>query len=447
MMKRWSLWGLIIMMLFLSGCKQQEIKEAISSEIIDLSETLQFPAFTLEAENETEEEVLLPRSYSSIEEERMPVLKNQGKTNSCWAFAALSALESSKDEDGAGPYSTDHLIYQNTYQNNFENGGAYVISMAYLLSWRGPVEESLDPIDGESPDLLEEIVHVQEVREAQPKDYEAIKRFVYLYGGVESAIYMDFDISLKESPHYNEEFNSFCYPEEENGNHDVVIIGWDDDYPSENFSGEVTEDGAFICQNSWGETFGEDGIFYVSYEDANIGTYGIAYSRIDGADNYDKIYQTDLCGFTAQIGYQQKNCWFSNIYTAESDLNLRAAGFYATGPDTEYEIYVVPNFRNESSFLLKRKVCKGRLKDAGFYTIDFPEAVSIEAGNDFGIVVYITTPDTEYPIAVEYNVQEISENAEVLEGRGYLSLQGKSWENVAETQDYNICLKAYADLR
>ena len=203
--------------------------------------------------------------------------------------------------DAKGPYSTDHLIYQNTFENTFDAGGAYVVPAGYLLSWTGPVLESEDPSDGISTNDLKEVVHVQEIRESAPKDYEAIKRFVYLYGGVESALYVDFDTDLTESSYYNEEFNSFCYMGEEISNHDVVIVGWDDDYPAENFVGEVQNDGAFLCQNSWGESFGNEGTFYVSYEDVNIGGYGIVYSRVDEIDNYDKIFQSDLCGFTAQI--------------------------------------------------------------------------------------------------------------------------------------------------
>lgn len=110
------------------------------------------------------------------------------------------------------------------------------------------------------------------------KDYEAIKQTVYLYGGVESSLYMDFDDPTQDSAYYSREYSSYGYTGEEAANHDVVIIGWDDDYPAENFTRAVAGDGAFICQNSWGESFGEDGIFYVSYYDTNIGNDNVAYT-------------------------------------------------------------------------------------------------------------------------------------------------------------------------
>lgn len=443
-----SLLILLVMFCSVTGCVSVEETVKTSVETVEISP---IPAFQFEESQEmevvAEEEVILPRAYSYLEDHKMPVSKNQGDTNSCWAFASLSALESSKDEDSKGPYSTEHLIYQNPFENTFGEGGSYVVTVAYLLSWSGPVSETADPVDGVSGENLKEVVHVQEIRESAPKDYEAIKRFVYLYGGVETALYVDFDVNFMESSYYNKESNSFCYIGEEIPNHDVVIVGWDDDYPAENFVGNVKNDGAFLCQNSWGDSFGNDGTFYVSYEDVNIGGYGVVYSRIDSTDNYDMIYQSDLCGFTAQIGYQQESGWFANVYQAEQDLNVRAAGFYATGSNTKYEIYAVPKFIDENSFVFKQMLCKGELKDAGFYTIDFPKAFSVEAGDEFAVVVKIHTENAEYPVAIECPVEKLSEYIDISDGKGYLSYQGNLWEHVEETKAYNICLKAYADLR
>ncbi len=435
--------GMLTVSAIFSGCAQ--VKEKDIEVVAEALEIPELPSFIPEPER-TITEIDLPDAYNYIEENCMPVLRNQGNTNTCWAFASLSSLEASKDEDALGSYSADHLIYQNPFGRTFEEGGSYVVTMAYLLSWKGPVLEERDPFDGESFEALEADLHVQEIRQIPPKDYEAIKRFLYLYGAVESSLYVDFDEYMVESAYYHNEYNSYCYSGEEISNHDVVIVGWDDNYPAENFVGDVQTDGAFLCQNSWGEEFGDMGIFYVSYEDVNIGSYGVAYSRIDSADNYDQIYQTDLCGFTAQIGYQQEESWFANVYTAEDAISLRAAGFYATGENTEYEIYVVPEFTDKNSFKQKRYICNGFLEDAGYYTIDFPEAATIEAGKDFAIVVKIITENAEYPVAIECPVDGLSENADMTDGRGYLSLQGTIWEHIEETKKYNICLKGYADL-
>lgn len=427
--------------IMLTGCVKEDIEsQKTVSEITEPPELIPF----LPEPELPEEKIELPRAYSYIEENRMPILRNQEGENTCWAFAALSALESSMDEDVTENYSVDHLINYNPFGHKFEDGGAYIVTMAYLLSWKGPVPESEDFYGGEIPAPS---VHVQEIRQSEPKDYEAIKRFVYLYGGVESALYMDFDEYMTDSEYYNEENHSYCYSGEDVSNHDIVIVGWDDDYPAENFVGDVSSDGAFLCMNSWGENFGNHGTFYVSYEDVNIGGYGVTYSRIDPVDNYDRIYQSDLCGYTAQIGYEQENAWFANVYTAEEDSLVRAAGFYATGRDTEYELYFVPEFEDENSFKKKIFVCEGTLEDAGYYTIDFPEPLEVDEGKDFAIVAKIYTENSEYPVAIECPVDGLSELADITDGRGYLSFQGNLWEHVEATKNYNICLKAYADIR
>lgn len=434
-----------LILVFGTGCGKKEKQAAETSvETAESVESKPLPDFPVKPKPV---QIDLPSSYNYIEENRMPMLRNQGGTNTCWAFAALSALESSKDADAEGMYSVDHLIFHNPFGKRFDEGGSYLVTMAYLLSWIGPVPEEADPFDGKSVDGLTPSVHVQEIRLSEPKDYEAIKKFVYLYGGVESALYLDFNEYISESAYYNKESHAYCYQGDQISNHDVVIVGWDDDYPAENFVGNVSSDGAFLCQNSWGEAFGDSGVFYVSYEDVNIGGYGVAYSRVDPADNYDKIYQADLCGYTAQIGYGQETCWFANAYKAEEEIQLRAVGFYATGKHTNYEIYVVPKFSNQDSFAAKQFICSGYLEDAGYYTIDFPEEIKIAAGNEFAVVVKINTENGEYPVAIECQVEGLSEDANLSDGKGYLSFQGLIWEHIEATKKYNICLKAYADLR
>ena len=128
-----------------------------------------------------------------------------------------------------------------------------------------------------------------------------------------------------------------------------MIIGWDDSYAKDNFSVDLEGDGAFICQNSWGSEFGDGGIFYISYYDTNIGTHNVVYTGIEDSDNYDHIYQSDLCGWVGQLGYNKESIYGANVYIAESNQNLTAAGFYATGKDSEYQLYVVKNFEDESS--------------------------------------------------------------------------------------------------
>lgn len=393
------------------------------------------------------EEVQLPSFYDYRENGRSVPVRDQGQYGTCWAFAALTALETSLMPENQYDFSRDHLNFHNAYQMETEEGGSYILSVSYLTSWGGPVLEEEDPYgDNISPDGLQPVLHVQEVRMPGDRDFEAIKQTVYLYGGVESSLYMDLSDPRQDSVYYNRENASYCYTGENLPNHDVVIIGWDDDYPAESFNEQPEGDGAFICQNSWGTGFGDAGVFYVSYYDVNIGQYNVAYTRAEPNDNYDILYQSDLLGWCGQLGYNSEYAYFANVYEAEDAQELKAAGFYATGEDTEYRLAVIPDFHDAQDLSDAQFTQSGYLQYAGYYTIELDTPVKVEAGDRFAVLVQIKTPGSQYPIAVEFASDELADRVVLDDGEGYISSDGGMfWERVETAQSSNLCLKVYAD--
>ena len=391
---------------------------------------------------ETEE--YLPVSYDYREEGRAPQVKNQGSLGTCWAFASMMALESSLLPERRFSFSEDHMSLQNSFHLSQNDGGEYTMSMAYLLAWQGPVLEEQDPYgDGYSPSGLTPACHVQEIQVLPEKNYEEIKRAVFLYGGVQSSLYTSMVTGQDDAHYYNREKGAYCYRGTARPNHDVVIIGWDDTYPKENFVQMPEEDGAFICANSWGGEFGEDGYFYVSYYDANIGIHNILYSGVEAPDNYDSIYQSDLCGWVGQLGYGRDNAFFANVYTAASHEELAAVGFYATGAETSYEVFTVTDVEGSAQFGRRHLAASGTLQNAGFYTIPLQRPVELEEGKKFAVIVHITTPGSVHPVAIEYNSPDKDLTVDLSDGEGYISFRGTSWERVEEKQRCNVCLKAY----
>ena len=393
---------------------------------------------------DTDTSALVPAYFDLREKGRVSQIRNQGTYGTCWAFAATSALESSLLPEEKYLFSVDNMSMSNSFHANQYDGGEYTMGMAYLAAWQGPVLEKDDPYgDGVSDDTLKAVKHVQEMQIIDGKDYEGIKEAVFKYGGVESSLYSTIRSSQDSSVYYNRENSVYCYIGTEKPNHDVVIIGWDDNYPSSNFNTQLEGDGAFICQNSWGSDFGEDGIFYVSYYDTNIGTHNVVYTRVDDTDNYDHIYQSDLCGWVGNMGYDNEQIYGANVFQAKGNEKLSAASFYATGANTEYELYVVHDFKNEKSFANREKLASGVVKKAGYYTVDFDEQ-KLKAGEKYAIVLYVKTPGSKHPLAIEYDTGEsILQGVDLDDGEGYISLNGKKFVNVKEKRECNLCIKAF----
>ena len=398
----------------------------------------------------------LPRFYDARQDGRTSMVKDQGERGTCWAFASMQALESSLLPEESYDFSEDHMVHDPDFILNSEEGGDYVMAMAYLLSWRGPVLESQDPYgDGISPDGLLPVKHVQEIRLLPEGDREAIKRAVYTTGGVQSSLYTALQKAGADTAYYNQETQAYCYQGEEVPNHDVVIVGWDDDYPAENFSELPPDDGAFLCENSWGTEFGEAGFFYVSYYDTNLGTTNLVYSGVEPADNYDRIYQSDQCGWLGQIGYGSETVWGANVYAASGGAQkIRAAGFYAVDAGTEYEISVVTDVPEQPTDAdwqrLKRKksgTVSGKLQYAGYYTIPLSEPVEVPDGGRFAMLVELHTPGAVHPMAIEYDSEDGRSLVDITDGEGYLSADGDVWERVETEQECNLCLKAYSVLK
>lgn len=431
------------------------IKDAYYVSLTDLSNMLgyncsfDFNGNIFTTADTSENPSALPTSYDLRSRFRISSIRNQGRYGTCWAFGALTAMESALLPEDSYEFSVDHMSMNNSFKVTQYDGGEYTMGMAYLAAWQGPVNEVDDPYgDGRTTDGLAPEKHVQEMRVIASKDIAAIKEAVFKYGGVQTSLYSSLQNPSSSSQYYNRATHSYCYIGTAKPNHEVVIIGWDDNYSKKNFSIPLEGDGAFICQNSWGENFGDNGVFYVSYYDTNIGTHNVVYTRIDDVDNYDNIYQSDLCGWVGKMGYDKESMYGANVFTAEKEEDVVAAAFYATAPDTEYKIYVVDNFVNEDSFENKVLVAEGAVEDAGYYTIDFEQDISVKAGRKYAVVVYVYTPGATHPMAIEYDSGDrFLDNIDLEDGEGYISYTGTQFINVKEKQDCNLCIKAFTNDR
>ena len=388
----------------------------------------------------------LPARYDMREDNRVTPVRDQGKYGTCWAVASLGALETTLMPYEKNIYSIDHLILNNSYNLDLSEGGEHNMTLAYLASWQGPVFEKDDIYgDGKTNPDLKAVKHLEEAVIIEERDDEKLKGAIYRYAGVETSMYLEMTYENDKSEYYNSSNAAYYYPEKTAPNHDVVVIGWDDNYPRENFNNRPVSDGAFICKNSWGDDFGDGGYFYVSYEDANICQDSVIYTAIAPSDNFDHIYQSDMLGWVGRLGFNSDSAYFANCYTAGENEELSAVSFYATGNNTEFTAYVVRNFEDTSSFSNKVMVASGGMRYPGYYTVRLNDPVKLSTGERFAVVVYVKTEGTDRPIAIEYRADEKSEGADLEDGEGYMSLFGAEWYSAEQDQNCNICLKAFTN--
>ncbi len=399
---------------------------------------------------ETANDVILPTSYDVRNERALNSIEDQGSQGTCWAFASTAALELSSG-DPTEDYSVDHITMNSGYNISPDAGGDTLMSMAYFLSWKGPVYEWEDPYgDGVTDVSLQAVKHLQEAIILTDGDRDKVKRAVMEYGGVESSLYMSISTEGESSEDYNPYTAAYYYNGDMQPNHDIVIIGWDDDYSRENFSRQPEYDGAFICRNSWGESFGDEGYFYVSYADANLGNYNVVYTKVEAADNYDYNYQTDLLGWIGSMGFSSSEAWFANVYRADSAQQIQAVGFYAVDADTTFDIYLVKGSALETELSDTAMqdavyVGSGKVKERGYYTVTFPEGVDVNEAERFAAVIRIHTENSTRPVAIEYAAGDFSSTADLTDGEGYISFNGNAWSRTETEYQCNICLKIYTE--
>lgn len=408
---------------------------------LDLSHMTGQPIFF-----ETYQLLSYPASYDLRTQGKVTPIKNQGSCGSCWSFATYGSLESYLLTSETWDFSENNLKNSHGFDLGHCDGGNHYMSTAYLARWDGPVSEADDPYNPNSnvsPDGLSPQKHAQDVLflpdRAGPLDNDTIKQAVMTYGSVYTSMYWGI-------PHWNEANDAYYFNGTNSSNHAVSIVGWDDDFSKTKFNAPNPPDnGAFIIRNSWGTSFGENGYFYISYYDSNIGKDNAVFTAEQTA-NYNTVYQYDPLGWVDSYGYGSESGWFANVFTTSSDEQVEAVSFYVASPNSTYEIYMYQDViagQPKSGSLAGSKT--GAIPSAGYHTVPLDSSILLNAGQKFSVVVKLITPDYNYPIPLEYPHFGYSSAATANTGESYVSHDGNSWNDITGYYDNtNVCLKAFA---
>lgn len=451
-------------------------------------------------------------------------VEDQGYSYLCWAFASAGAMECDilKHYPAYTPASLDlsekHMAYYNVHKatgshggyidddyrelvNSENEAGAWVVDndtgyiamggvtnycTSLLTAWKGPVSDkgsdSFNKIYGSEiifkdntdkpSDAYASEFHVQDVSQICGK-YEnnaLIKQMIMEHGGATIGVNSE---EVFWSKGHKSLYSYFDGKEPPTANHEVLIIGWDDNYGAGNFVKKPENDGAWLCKNSWGDKAGSDGFFYLSYYDETIAVSNAATYTVKAPGDkqyFDNNYQVGgfitnavsaledtkntVTAYTASINpYGVK-------YTAVADEELEAVGIMNLDCYRQFEISIYVNPEEKDGSLSLKGLGKPALVQkissvsGGFHTFELDKAISLNKGDDFFILVKPHTPgslvfETAEDVTYEKNYDEWNNlsgnlhNKYTASGRSYyISDDGLKMQSQS---DKDFFVKAYTN--
>lgn len=389
----------------------------------------------------------LPTKYDLRDYNYVTSVKNQGEEGNCWAFASIAALESYllKNEGKTYDFSENNLknimssLGSIGIDKVVNGGGNIYMSIPYFLRWSGPILEKDDKyISNNVIDKYKPVKHVQGIyyilTRTNPLDNDNIKYAIMNYGGVVTSIYWkDFFVNTDTSSYYN--------PFGTSHNHEICIVGWDDNYSKSNFKFQLDGmgDGAFIIKNSWGTDKGDNGYYYVSYYDptlaidVNNSLCSYVFTDVEDNNNYGFNYHYTPLGLTSIKKINNNDVKFYNEWVSHKDDTLEACGFYNFIPSS-CQIKVLTEGKTQTTVRT--------LDDLGFHTIKLDQPIDIKKGQKFRIEITLTSIYTNFNyVALEKKFKDYSK-IDAHPGESFVYIDGK-WKDMSEESSSNVCLNAY----
>jgi C1A family cysteine protease len=364
-------------------------------------------------------------------------VKDQGNCGSCWAFATMGASESMLQYKGLGTYDLSENNLKQTHGFFWTpcQGGNSYISTAYLSRGSGPMDEADDPYypwdhstyNGNPPLMyMTDAVYL-------PKNANIIKQAIQTHGALYTVFYWD--------PLYYDPM-SYCYYYAGSTvhNHAVTLVGWDDN--------KMTPwgAGAWIAKNSWGTTWGQAGYFYIFYGDTKVNDE-VTYwpNKIDYDPNriieyYDHLGAIGFSGFGTNTAYALVK------FVANQQYGLLKLGTYVVEDGTTIGFEVYDSFSGGVLSNLLCSIPSQTIANAGYVTLDIPNPVNINTGNDYYVKVYYNAPTYNSPIPIEYQLTNYAYPV-VETGVCWISSNGSSWFQLGQDVsgfEWDLCVKVYA---
>lgn len=418
-----------------------------------------------------------PESQQSYyKTENLPEVRNQNSYGTCWAFATIGCMEINLMKKGytdidlselhlayfayhsvvdpLGGFEGDYYTYTETNPTFLDRGGNYLYSSNVLMDWLGAASESTVPysmaedvLKNGLPDEVayQDVAHLENMWNISTADVMDVKQAIVDYGAVQISYYTL--ANWGSDLYYNAATGAqYCY-DEKTENHAIVVVGWDDNYSASNFVTAPPGDGAWIVRNSWGDSWGKDGYFYLSYYDKSLSSEAIVYEA-GLSDNYDNNYQYDGAFGRSAICYGSATA-AANVFQAKANASgaeqVEAVSFQTSSVNCEYAVSIYKNLtdlENPESGELCTTVT-GTTTYKGIYTIPLDEPVYVDEGVYYSVVIdlmAIEDDGTSY-IVLDYGKSNDNQSS-AGEHQSYL-YNGSSWMDYGKSENTNFRIKAY----
>lgn len=437
-------------------------------------------------ESEVEAYSDLPESYQ-LDKTQYPDVRDQGSYGTCWAFAALGLSEYDLINKGLADKNIDlselQLAYytynsvldplggtkgdQSKYYNGstsysyLNRGGMYEYAVRRLSQWSGAVSENDVPYNVQNINSVlnqglsdeyaysKDIAHLENAYVMSLKNNtDGVKRAIMNNGAVGVQYYHSYNCLLLNS---EKQLWTYYDPSITGGGHNVMIVGWDDNFSKDNFVGEKPENnGAWLIRNSWGFT---QSYFWMSYENHSLLDAAWAFD-MNKADNYDNNYQLD--GGIDSYNVTQNICsykTYSNVFTVPdketvTSETLKAVSLSFTRvADVNYKIEIYTDLKNSNPYSGTKQeaaTIEGSTAYAGFYTIPLKQTIQLKPGSSFSVVV---TTD-KYALDYEQGVNWESNGTKVWDAPVSMATGKSFYGTYASQWDWpygNFCIKAFTD--
>ena len=372
-----------------------------------------------------------PSSFNLNTEGYVSSVKDQGLYGHCWTFAAIGSIESRSMMLGFDEADLSEQNMATCHGFEWPEGGNQDIATAYLSRLQGPLLETDDPYHSGSTNFscsstgLDPQFYVPESR-FLPSDPDVIKYFLMNYGAIAVSYHNDFSLYTAT--------NTFYYGGSEGPNHGVLLVGWDD---TKSTNGGP---GAWIIKNSWGSSWGDNGYFYMSYNDTYAIFTPVIYPIRQELNNIDTILMIDDFGEITSYGFGDQNDYALIKYSVSEPYDFNKIGTYigASNSIIDIEVFQTKNGNDLEDTLAKKYNIY--VEYPGYYTFDVPFQVS----DDFYVKIRYNTPADDYPIPTEiyyggYALADIESDV------CWISDEGDEWMAIGSGTDAeaDLCIRAY----